>query len=197
MVMTEQQRPPMKLVTYTSSTHGATPVRTHAAANGKDVARRASRRPLRIIQSPIIAPNHAPSMDSEATHEASCCVTEKADLRDKWETHIYHRSAEAPIIVHRVVQNGQLPIYIGYCPPSLPPSHPSFLPERRQTSGANVIALARGRRVLFASELPSRIRACRGRRIPKLASQERNARVSYSDELAVIGPLAPATISRI
>lgn len=83
MVITEQQSPPIKLVTYTNSTHGATPVRTQAAANGKDVARRAKRRPLRIIQSPIMAPNHAPSMDSDATHEASCCVTEKADLRDK------------------------------------------------------------------------------------------------------------------
>lgn len=80
MVMTEQQSPPMKLVTYTNSTHGATPVMTQAAARGKDVMRRANRRPLRIIQSPIMAPNHAPSIDSDATHEASCCVTEKADL---------------------------------------------------------------------------------------------------------------------
>jgi len=81
MVMTEQQSPPMKLVTYTNSTHGATPVKTQAAARGKDVTRKANRRPLRIIQSPIMAPNHAPSIDSDATHEASCCVTENADLR--------------------------------------------------------------------------------------------------------------------
>lgn len=81
MVMTEQQRPPIKLVTYTNSTHGATPVRIQAAAKGRDVARRAKRRPRRIIQSPIIAPNQAPSIDSEATHEASCCVTERTDLR--------------------------------------------------------------------------------------------------------------------
>lgn len=81
MVMTEQQRPPIKLVTYTNSTQGATPVTTQAAAKGRDVARRAKRRPRRIIQSPIIAPNHAPSIDSDATHEASCWVTEKADLR--------------------------------------------------------------------------------------------------------------------
>lgn len=80
MVMTEQHSPPMKLVMYTSSTHGATPVSTQAAASGRDVARRASRRPLLIIQSPIMAPNHAPSIDNDATHEASCCVTENADL---------------------------------------------------------------------------------------------------------------------
>lgn len=80
MVMTEQQSPPMKLVMYTNPTHGATPVKTQAAARGKDVMRKAKRRPLRIIQSPIMAPNHAPNMDSDATHEASCCVTEKANL---------------------------------------------------------------------------------------------------------------------
>ena len=57
------------------------PVRIQTTASGKDVTRSANLRPLLIIQSPIIAPNHAPSIDNDATHEASCCVTEKADLR--------------------------------------------------------------------------------------------------------------------
>ena len=81
MTIMQQQRPPMKLVTYTNSKQGAMPVRIHTAARGKDVTRSANLRPLLIIQSPIIAPNHAPSIDNDATHEASCCVTEKADLR--------------------------------------------------------------------------------------------------------------------
>lgn len=79
-MITEQQSPPTKLVMYTNCTHGATPVKTQAPANGKDVTRNANRRPLLIIQSPIMAPNHAPNMDNDATHEASCCVTEKANL---------------------------------------------------------------------------------------------------------------------
>lgn len=103
MVMTEQQNPPMKLVTNTSSTHGATPVTTQAAARGKDVTRRASRRPRRIIQSPIMAPNHAPSIDSDATHEASCFVTESADL---WqiETRDYDRAVGIRIIISATSQ---------------------------------------------------------------------------------------------
>lgn len=168
MVMTEQQSPPMKLVTYTSSTHGAWPVRIQAAARGRDVTRRAIRRPLRIIQSPIMAPNHAPSIDSDATHEASCCVTENADLRQiEIPITIAPSSAELLSAVQTrsrraCVQERHTGRYIL-----------GIVPACRQTSGANVIALDRA--VLAApsiicEQLPSRVRTVvTVRGIPELA----------------------------
>lgn len=78
--MTALQRPPIKLVVNTSSIHGEKPVSIHAAARGKDVNRNATLRPRRIIQSPIIAPNHAPNIDNDATHEISCSFAENAHL---------------------------------------------------------------------------------------------------------------------
>lgn len=97
IVMTAQQRPPMKLVVNTSSTHGAIPVNSQTAAKGKDVSRSASRRPRRIIQSPIIAPNHAPNMDRDATHETSCFVTENAHLCDSNHFCIFLQIPRGPL----------------------------------------------------------------------------------------------------
>lgn len=56
--------------------HGASPVKIQAAVSGTEVSCRASLRPFRIIQSPIMAPIPAPRSDNEAIHDASCCVTE-------------------------------------------------------------------------------------------------------------------------
>lgn len=78
--MIEQHKPPIKLVMRISSTHGATPVRIHIAANGKEVILRANLRPFRITPFPIKAPTPAPSIDNDAIHDASCCVTERDDL---------------------------------------------------------------------------------------------------------------------
>lgn len=134
--MTEQQSPPMKLVTYTSSTRGATPVTIQAAARGKDVTRRANRRPRLIIQSPIMAPNQAPSMDREATHEASCCVTERADLRQMKRRLRARWPAPLSAEMRRESTVSGSPDLLG------------IVRRRRQTSGANVITLGRGGDVL-------------------------------------------------